>query len=502
MLKPLSAEGALRLREFFKAAGYTYDGFRHNINLREIPSKRSGNMGFLLEVTREPTVFNLLLRWFFIGVPVESTTVAGQIPQLIVLLMLESGLLTRQGELLLPNVMLSPMEDFLFAADPAMRMGEDSADDLVLWPNPTSLLLHFLAIGRPGQKTLDLGTGCGMLAVLAASRGDKVTATDLNPRAAEFTRFNAALNGVPEIECLTGDTFEPVKGREFDLILANPPFFVTPSSGQMYCENQMELDGYVERVIREAPRFLEQDGYLQMILEWVQMRGQKWQDRLTAWFRNCGCDVWLMRTAMRDTAGYAQERISHMFPGAEEVADRYNQWMEYYHSRGVEAIQGGLLSMRRRSPTMWVRDGGNWVRFDNWVRLEDLPKNPVTPIGRSILETFATEDELAKNATDEKLLALKPALADDVRMENEFALEGGKWGLTSCRIVRTEGVPASLKIDPAVAEFLATCQGNATLLELAQRLAASLGIDAAQVQAQCCAAVRKLAQHRLLAFSG
>ena len=230
----------------------------------------------------------------------------------------------------------------------------------------------------------------------------------------------------------------------------------------------MELDGYVERIIREAPKYLEQDGYLQMILEWVQMRGQKWQDRLTAWFRNSGCDAWVLRSAMRDTAGYAQERIAHMFPSADELAARYAEWMEYYRNRGVEAIQGGMLSLRRRSPTMWMRNRENWIRFENWVRLEDLPKNPGSPFGQSVLETFATEDELAKNPTDEKLLELKPALADDVRMENEFAVEDGKWALTSCRIVRTEGVQASLKIDPAVAEFLATCQGHATLQELAQ----------------------------------
>src|SRR6478609_2585781 len=127
MLKPLSAEGAARLRDFFQRAGFTYDAFRHNINLREIPSKRSGNIGFLLEVTRQPSVINLLLRWFFIGVPVENDAVAGQIPQLIVLLMLESGLLTRDQDRLIPNVMISPTDDFLFAADPAMRIGEEEA---------------------------------------------------------------------------------------------------------------------------------------------------------------------------------------------------------------------------------------------------------------------------------------------------------------------------------------------------------------------------------------
>ena len=55
MLKPLSVEGARAFASFFQRAGFTYDAFRHNINLREIPSKRAGNIGFLLEVTREPS---------------------------------------------------------------------------------------------------------------------------------------------------------------------------------------------------------------------------------------------------------------------------------------------------------------------------------------------------------------------------------------------------------------------------------------------------------------
>ena len=115
---------------------------------------------------------------------------------------------------------------------------------MVLWPNPSTRLLQMFTIRRPSGATLDLGAGCGILAILASGHSRQVVATDLNPRATEFARFNVWLNGVKNVDCLTGDTFQPVQGRTFDLIVSNPPFFVTPSTGQIYCENSMELDGY------------------------------------------------------------------------------------------------------------------------------------------------------------------------------------------------------------------------------------------------------------------
>ena len=42
---------------------------------------------------------------------------------------------------------------------------------------------------------------------------------------------------------VVGDCFEPVAGRAFDLILSNPPFFITPQTDFVFCENPMELDG-------------------------------------------------------------------------------------------------------------------------------------------------------------------------------------------------------------------------------------------------------------------
>ena len=76
------------------------------------------------------------------------------------------------------------------------------------------------------RRLLDMGTGSGVCAVFAARRGFRVTAVDINPEAVRCATINALLNGVEdEVKVLHGDLFDPVAGREFDVVLFNPPFF-------------------------------------------------------------------------------------------------------------------------------------------------------------------------------------------------------------------------------------------------------------------------------------
>jgi hypothetical protein len=501
MLTPLPPEGARLVREVLIGAGYTHEQFRRNPTLREVPSRRLGNLPALVERTRDPSLLNALIRLYFLGVPVETQSIAGQIPQIVLLLMLESGILSRDGSRLTANVMLTPCDEFYFAADPAARMESPGAADMVLWPNPTSRLLQMLTIRRPTGATLDLGSGNGMQGILAAPFSRHITTTDLNPRAEEFTAFNASLNGIDGVECLTGDTFETVKGRKFDLILANPPFFVTPSSGTMYCENNLELDKYCERVIREAPAFLNEGGYLQMVFEWVQMSGQLWQDRLSGWLHDNGCDAWVLRSYARDAPSYAQERIGKLWqePPAkspQSPAVKFEEWMEYYRARGVEEVHGGVLSMRRRSPALWIRSE------ENQIRIEDMPVDPTGPFGDCVLETLATQEALARSQSDEQLLRLKPRLAPDAQLQNHFSVSAGKWVPESTTIARTKGVPSALSVEPQVAEFLVRCDGTMTLRELSEDLASAVQLDPAAVEKQCCAIVRKLAERRLILLVG
>jgi len=77
-------------------------------------------------------------------------------------------------------------------------------------------------------RVLDLGSGCGNIAlsVAAEGSGSSVTAVDIDEAAVRLTLANAARAGVSEsVEALCGDLFEPLEeGAAFDLIVSNPPY--------------------------------------------------------------------------------------------------------------------------------------------------------------------------------------------------------------------------------------------------------------------------------------
>ena len=75
-----------------------------------------------------------------------------------------------------------------------------------------------------GARVLDVGTGGGALALAAVRAGARsVTAVDLSLRSVASARLNGLLHRAP-LQVLRGDLFAPVRGRSFDVVLANPPY--------------------------------------------------------------------------------------------------------------------------------------------------------------------------------------------------------------------------------------------------------------------------------------
>jgi len=94
----------------------------------------------------------------------------------------------------------------------------------------TFLLADHLRV-REGERVLELGTGCGILAVLAAEQGGRVVATDVSEAALRCAWLNAWRHGVGDrVEFRRGELFSPVVSSTFDLILFNPPYL--PEEGR------------------------------------------------------------------------------------------------------------------------------------------------------------------------------------------------------------------------------------------------------------------------------
>ncbi len=95
----------------------------------------------------------------------------------------------------------------------------------VLIPREETELLVDIALEKPAQRILDLGTGSGCLAIAVAKQlpQAQVTAVDVSAAALDVARENAARHGAT-VRFVQGDWFAPLDGERFDLILANPPY--------------------------------------------------------------------------------------------------------------------------------------------------------------------------------------------------------------------------------------------------------------------------------------
>jgi ribosomal protein L3 glutamine methyltransferase len=122
---------------------------------------------------------------------------------------------------------------------------------------------------------LDLCTGSGCLAVLAAMRFENadVTGTDLSADALEVAAINIRTHKLEgRVSLVQGDLFEPLNGARFDLILANPPYVAEAEVAAFDPEYRAEpkmahlagADGFdlVRKILADAPDHLTDDGLL------------------------------------------------------------------------------------------------------------------------------------------------------------------------------------------------------------------------------------------------
>lgn len=128
--------------------------------------------------------------------------------------------------------------------------------------------------GRKEWDVLDLCCGSGAVGISLAKicSNVKVTATDISAEAVATAEANAEDLRV-KVRFLTGDMFEPVKGRKFDMIVSNPPYIRTNMISILQEEVKDHeplnaLDGgrdgldFYRTIVEKAADFLKPEGFL------------------------------------------------------------------------------------------------------------------------------------------------------------------------------------------------------------------------------------------------
>lgn len=127
-------------------------------------------------------------------------------------------------------------------------------------------------VAQPWNAVLDIGTGCGILAIIAAKKTDKVVAVDANPHAVACARRNAENNNVaPRVDVRQGSLFQPVRKTEkFDVIVFNAPYLPSsPEEGKTWLERAWaggpKGRRLIDQFIAKASEYLKKEGKLLLV---------------------------------------------------------------------------------------------------------------------------------------------------------------------------------------------------------------------------------------------
>ncbi len=350
---------------------------------------------------------------------------------------------------------------------------------MISGPISASLSLARLTVRDPVDRALDLGTGCGVQALHLARHAGQVVATDVNQRALRLTRFNATLNGVAPgtIDVRDGSFFEPVAGERFDLVVTNPPFVISPATGEqlVYRDSGLPGDRVVEHIVRAVPSFLTEGGTAQVLANWVIRDDQAWDERLSQWIE--GCDAWVVQREVADLPTYVELWLKDEgVHGGPDYQRRYDTWLSWFEEQGAQAVGFGWINLRRTDsePTL---------------RLEEWTYDVEQPIGPEVTDLFDRTAGL-RRTSDTELEQSRLVAREDLRQES-YAAPGADDPQEI--VVRQQRLARRARqVDTVEAALVGACDGELSVVQILDALAQILERDAVELRSAYLPVVRDL----------
>jgi|tagenome__1003787_1003787.scaffolds.fasta_scaffold20976640_2 SAM-dependent methyltransferase len=451
---PLAAgDPAVReLRAALWAAGYTLPSVTELLGFEgDSVSVPPGQVHIVDRQLPQGDALATLVRLFLLVIPVPAADAEKALGTLSIERCRELGLVTVEDGRVEATCRVLPTRDVIVVCSKQHEYSPSLAGDHVMSVTPSTNLLADLTVRRPVQDALDVCTGGGLQALLCARHARRVVATDLNPRALNYAAFSAQLSGSDNIEFREGDLFDPVGEELFDLVVANPPFIISPDDSYAFRDSPLEGDEISRRTVQGAALHLREGGFAFVLVGWGRAAGQHWSDPLRAWVDGLGCDAWLLHHTSADPFDYAVGFNRPLAPiDPEGYATAVERWVEYDERLGFEAIGYGAIVLRRRT-------GANWVRADA------LHRPQTTPVGDLVARLFESQDLLEGLDGSDGLLDLVLRTNEDHRIEQILRKREDGYFVEAARAVLEDGLGFVANIDVNAAQVLVALDGQRTL---------------------------------------
>lgn len=128
------------------------------------------------------------------------------------------------------------------------------------------LLQHLESHSLSNKTVLEIGSGSGIIAIAAAKRADKVTATDISSLAIAAIEANAKQNNV-HMQVVKSDLFVDLPAFPYDFVVVNPPYYPvdpkTEAEHAWFCGAEFE---YFQRLFQDLHRYTSPTCQVRMVL--------------------------------------------------------------------------------------------------------------------------------------------------------------------------------------------------------------------------------------------
>lgn len=445
--------GVLRnLRKLFRDVDFSENRIFETLGIQDANMVTLYTLPIHLDIKlKEPTPFNKIVKLFLLS---QEFTHDELVDELFDERELESlismKILRRKNDLISSSVDIFPCIEHYFATD--HHFADMKFSRSVMFLSKDSYTLARGTIRRPVGRSLDLCTGSGVQAILAAGHSEHVVGVDINPRAINFAEFNKIFNEVENVEFREGDLFEAVKDEKFDLIVANPPFVPSPDQkGRIfYRDGGYSGEEILQRILKDLDRYIAPGGLCQIFTNVLFREGEDYIESLYAFLGRRNFDILVLAGDYVPIEVYIIGHLKHSGT-FDEYRKKMHDWAHCYQVNRITEIAEGMLIF---GPAESGRPGVS--RLTKYR----IPNRPFWPKVERYFET------LRLSSLDREFLSFIPIMNEEIKCFWQGTMRDGK--KICVAEFSNDGLPIEERFSPDEAKLLELCSGESSAGEIAR----------------------------------